>query len=56
MRKDPIKPRVVNVNRRGEVIDPATYVIRRADCPELYKFLEEIRTNEQIETRARRAG
>lgn len=32
--------RVINVNKNGEIFDPASYVVRRADNPALYQFLE----------------
>lgn len=35
--------RVVNVNKDGEIFDPASYVVRRADNPALYEFLEVVK-------------
>ena len=45
----PVKPyTVINLNKRGEVFDPAGYIVRREDNPELYKFLERYEPHERI--------
>lgn len=41
MAKQKIEAKVININRKGEIFNPAEYTIRRDEHPEFYKFLEE---------------
>ena len=43
----PAKPyTVTNINKRGEVFDPRTYFVSRAENPELYAFLAQVKPNQ----------
>lgn len=44
---------VININKKGEVFNPAEYIVRRAENPELYKFLEDV-SNEKNKANADR--
>lgn len=41
MKKKDFPVTVININKHGEVFDPKNYVVKRAENPELYKFLED---------------
>lgn len=45
--KEPIKVKITNINKHGEIFDPATYTVSREENPELYEFLENFQPHEK---------
>lgn len=43
--KQTIAPRVLNRNRDGDLFDPCSYIVHRNDNPELFKFLEAVKND-----------
>lgn len=41
-RKNTAPAKVTNINKNGELFNPAEYTVRRADAPGLYAFLDQV--------------